>query len=136
VLIVALLASVFLSVSAFSVIQVRNAYLLKLVGWQIVTRIRQAKIEAIQSGKDVRLLFDVAQNRLLYRGKSGKTEIVGFPREVTLYTTNFPSNTLFFYSSGTPSAGGTVTIRSGAKRRYIIVTPVTGRVRCSEKPPQ
>ncbi|MEN3185598.1 MAG: GspH/FimT family protein [Atribacterota bacterium] len=119
----------------FSIVQTRNAYLLKLVGWQLVTKIRQAKIESIQSGKNVRLFFDTSGNRLLYKGKSGKTEVINFPREVTLYATNFPSNTLFFYPTGVPSVGGTVTIRWKVEKRYIIVTPVTGRVRFSEKPP-
>ncbi|MGC8778505.1 MAG: GspH/FimT family protein, partial [Candidatus Caldatribacteriaceae bacterium] len=103
--------------------------------WQVLTKIRQAKIEAMQSGKDIRLLFDTSGNRVLYRGKSGKTEIISFPKGIKLYTTNFPSNILYFNSAGTPSCGGTVTIRSGGERRYIIVTPVTGRVRFSEKPP-
>jgi len=123
------------SVSSFSIIRLRDAYLLKLSAWQVVTKIRQAKIEAIQSGKDTRLLFDTSGNRVLYRGKSGKTEIISLPKGVKLYTTNFPSNILYFDPTGIPSCGGTVTIRSKEERRYIIVTPVTGRVRFSEKPP-
>ncbi|NSW75463.1 MAG: type II transport protein [Candidatus Atribacteria bacterium] len=134
-LVVALMIVICLPVSSFSVVRIRDAYLLKLTAWQLVTRIRQAKIEALESGKEIRLFFDTSGNRVLYKGKSGKTEIIGFPKSVILYTTNFPSNTLFFYAAGTPSSGGTVTIRLGAQRRYIIVTPVTGRVRFSEKPP-
>ncbi len=130
------LAFFFFSLSSWSLVEVRNHYLLKLSLTLLVTKIREAKMEAIQSGKSIRLLFDTSENRLLYRGKRGTTEIIALPTGTTLYATNFPSNTLFFYPTGVPSCGGTITLRSKNARKYIIVTPVTGRVRIGDKPPR
>jgi hypothetical protein len=56
-----------------------------------------------------------------------------------LYSTNFPSNELKFNMGGIPiSGGGTVTLREKLTRKqyYVIVAPVTGRVRVSSLPPK
>ncbi|MGQ9747117.1 MAG: pilus assembly FimT family protein [Candidatus Caldatribacteriaceae bacterium] len=135
VIIVVWMIAVFCFLSSFSLFELRRGYLLKLTGWGIVVRIRQVKMEALQSGKESRVVFDISQNRILFRGKSGKSEVFCLPPDIVLYNTNFPSHTLFFSPAGTPSCGGTVTLKAGKIRRYIIITPVTGRVRFSEKPP-
>ncbi|MGQ9622598.1 MAG: GspH/FimT family pseudopilin [Candidatus Caldatribacteriaceae bacterium] len=105
------------------------------VAQNVASTIRLARIEAIEGGVNTRIIFDVAANRLLFRGKDGKTKVYPLPAGVTLYTTNFPSHILSFYPQGTPSCGGTVTLKTLEKLRYVIVAPVTGRVRISDSPP-
>jgi len=57
--------------------------------------------------------------------------------DVTLFNTNFTDNNLYFYPSGVPGQGGTVTLKNKiGKILYIIMTPVTARVRVSTEPPE
>jgi len=55
---------------------------------------------------------------------------------VELFKTNFTNNKVFFYPSGVPGQGGTVTLKNKrGKVLYVIMTPVTARVRISPNPP-
>ncbi len=55
---------------------------------------------------------------------------------VNLHFTNFTNHKVYFYKTGTPSMGGTVTLKTKyGKTLYVIMTPVTARVRISDKPP-
>ena len=54
---------------------------------------------------------------------------------IDLFNTNFTDNNLYFYPNGVPSQGGTVTLKNKkGKVLYVIMTPVTGRVRVSAEP--
>ncbi|GAG73803.1 unnamed protein product [marine sediment metagenome] len=54
-----------------------------------------------------------------------------------LFNTNFTDNNLYFYPSGVPGQGGTVTLKNKkGKVLYVIITPVTARVRISPNPPE
>jgi prepilin-type N-terminal cleavage/methylation domain-containing protein len=56
---------------------------------------------------------------------------------VELFKTNFTNNKVFFYPNGVPSMGGTVTLKNKrGKILYVIMTPVTARVRVSPEPPE
>ena len=56
---------------------------------------------------------------------------------VELFKTNFTNNKVFFYPNGVPSMGGTVTLKNKrGKILYVIMTPVTARVRISPDPPE
>jgi len=56
---------------------------------------------------------------------------------IDLFNTNFTDNNLYFYPNGVPSMGGTVTLKNKrGKVLYIIMTPVTARVRVSPNPPE
>ena len=56
--------------------------------------------------------------------------------DIDLFNTNFTDNNLYFYPSGVPSMGGTVTLKNNrGKVLYVIMTPVTSRVRISQNPP-
>jgi prepilin-type N-terminal cleavage/methylation domain-containing protein len=58
-------------------------------------------------------------------------------RDVELFKTNFTNNNVFFYPNGIPSMGGTVTLKNRrGKILYVIMTPVTARVRVSPNPPE
>jgi prepilin-type N-terminal cleavage/methylation domain-containing protein len=58
-------------------------------------------------------------------------------KDIDLFNTNFTDNNIYFYPNGVPSMGGTVTLKN--KRGtvlYVIMTPVTARVRVSPEPPE
>ncbi len=56
---------------------------------------------------------------------------------VELFKTNFERNKVRFYPNGVPSMGGTVTLKNKrGKVLYVIMTPVTARVRISLEPPE
>jgi len=57
--------------------------------------------------------------------------------DVDLFNTNFTDNKVYFYPNGIPSMGGTVTLKNKrGKILYVIMTPVTARVRVSPNPPE
>ncbi|MEN3202708.1 MAG: hypothetical protein ABDK87_03110 [Atribacterota bacterium] len=102
---------------------------------QIASVIRLARIEAIEGGVQTRVIFDIVGNSLFFRGKEGKSTRYRMPNGVFLYTTNLPSHEVLFLPQGIPLCGGTIVLRAKADRKYIIITPVTGRVRLSDAPP-
>lgn len=56
---------------------------------------------------------------------------------VELFKTNFTHNKVRFYPNGVPNMGGTVTLKNKkGKVLYVIMTPVTARVRISPNPPE
>jgi hypothetical protein len=56
--------------------------------------------------------------------------------DIDLFDTNFTDNNLYFYPNGVPSMGGTITLKNKrGKVLYVIMTPVTARVRISPTPP-
>ena len=58
-------------------------------------------------------------------------------KDIDLFNTNFTDNNLYFYPNGVPSMGGTVTLKNKrGKVLYVIMTPVTARVRVSLEPPE
>jgi prepilin-type N-terminal cleavage/methylation domain-containing protein len=57
--------------------------------------------------------------------------------DIDLFNTNFTDNKVFFYPNGVPGQGGTVTLKNKiGKVLYVIMTPVTARVRVSPEPPE
>jgi prepilin-type N-terminal cleavage/methylation domain-containing protein len=57
--------------------------------------------------------------------------------DIDLFNTNFTYNNLYFYPNGVPSMGGTVTLKNKREKvLYVIMTPVTARVRVSPDPPE
>ena len=58
-------------------------------------------------------------------------------KDIDLFNTNFTDNNLYFYPNGVPGQGGTVTLKNRrGKVLYVIMTPVTARVRISTEPPE
>jgi prepilin-type N-terminal cleavage/methylation domain-containing protein len=58
-------------------------------------------------------------------------------KDIDLFNTNFTNNNLYFYPNGVPGMGGTVTLKNRrGKVLYVIMTPVTARVRVSPNPPK
>jgi prepilin-type N-terminal cleavage/methylation domain-containing protein len=57
--------------------------------------------------------------------------------DIDLFNTNFTDDRVKFNPNGVPSMGGTVTLKNKiGKVLYVIMTPVTARVRVSPEPPE
>ena len=57
--------------------------------------------------------------------------------DINLFNTNFTDDNLYFYPNGVPGQGGTITLKNRRGRvLYVIMTPVTARVRISPDPPE
>ena len=57
--------------------------------------------------------------------------------DIDLFNTNYTDDKVYFYPNGVPSMGGTVTLKNQrGKILYVIMTPVTARVRISPDPPE
>jgi prepilin-type N-terminal cleavage/methylation domain-containing protein len=68
-----------------------------------------------------------------------QTEIIDdtILKNIDLFNTNFTNNNIYFYPNGVPNMGGTVTLKNKrGKVLYVIMTPVTARVRVSPEPPE
>jgi prepilin-type N-terminal cleavage/methylation domain-containing protein len=58
-------------------------------------------------------------------------------KDIDLFNTNFTDDNLYFYPNGVPGQGGTITLKNKrGKILYVIMTPVTARVRVSPEPPE
>ena len=58
-------------------------------------------------------------------------------KDIDLFNSNFTNDKVYFYPNGVPSMGGTVTLKNKrGKILYVIMTPVTARVRVSPNPPE
>ncbi len=132
-LIIVSIISMILTLSFPHLLSWQTSLLGKLTAHRIASDIRLARIEALRTGTITKITFDPARDLFIYRGCNSQQKIVSFPKGVDLYTTNFSQHTISFNPTGTPSMGGTVTIRVNGKLIYLTITPVTGRVRIVEK---
>jgi len=58
-------------------------------------------------------------------------------KDIDLFNTNLTDDKVYFYPSGVPGQGGTVTLKNNqGKILYVIMTPVTAKVRISTEPPE
>jgi hypothetical protein len=56
---------------------------------------------------------------------------------IIIHNVNFTDNKVGFNKNGSPSMGGTVTLKTkNGKKLYVIMTPVTARTRISTTPPE
>ncbi len=114
-------------------------YLLDTTARKIAANMRLAQSHAITTNHFTRIIFYRFSNLYLV-DLSGDREWIEIPEEIHICAINFPKTggweTLTFNSLGTPNRGGHVGLenRRGDKL-YVIITPVTGRVRISKTPP-
>ena len=116
-----------------------------LSGWKLETAaenlagdLRLIRQEAITSGKACKISFFVENDN--YQVKlADRSYLVFLPEGVSFEgTTTFQGNPRFVHYTflGRPSGGGTAILKSDrGEKRYIIVKPVTGRIRISKIPP-
>ncbi|MCW3490288.1 GspH/FimT family pseudopilin [Dethiobacter alkaliphilus] len=112
---------------------------LRTAAQELAAQVRQARQTAIAGGEVCYVVFYEFSGR--YRvDLPGESEWVSLPEGVTYGGNNFVHlhgrPTVYFRYTGAPNRGGHVVLRDKrGNRRYVIVTPVTGRVRISETPP-
>lgn len=109
---------------------------------EMAGNLRLARSEAVFSGKICRVTF------FIYAGAYRLTlaennQMIQLPEEIffqgqTTFAKDASNNPFIYFNAlGRPSGGGTVILESrDGDKRYIIVTPVTGRVRVSKEEPQ
>ena len=109
--------------------------------WKIAGDVRLARSEAVITGQTCRITFYIDGGACLFTSEK-ETRLSELPEGIT-----FPTSTTFakdasgnpyiqFNPLGRPSGGGTVALQTeSGEKRYVIVTPVTGRVRVSRDPP-
>jgi hypothetical protein len=118
-----------------------------LSGWplqgaalELAARVREMRHAAIAGGQQTEMVFFLFDG--LYRVRCPeRVALVRLPTGVSFAAINFPSDgvrhTLSFRFTGAPNQGGHVKLRNRAGQQvYVIVTPVTARVRISAQPPQ
>lgn len=100
--------------------------------------LRLLRQEAVHAGELCRVEFYIYADRYLLTLPDGPQR-VDLPAGVSFDGTTTFSGTppvLQFNHLGRPGSGGTVILKAGEDFRYIIVTPVTGRVRVSRSQPE
>ncbi len=137
-LVVLLILSLCLSLSWPALNRVYQHYALNTSSSQLAWTLRYARSQAMLQGQPCNIRFYVPVNR--YRNETDTytlaegVEYAGVP--------TFPSRigsipVCSFSPSGAPAGGGTVVLKNGLNdKRYIIVNPVAGKVRISDKPPE
>lgn len=110
---------------------------LNVAASRMLADVREAREQALAQGTvwSVRFYPETESYRI-YSG-SRVLKSVKLPSGVDLVWTNFPNyHTLTFTASGAPSQGGHVSLTVDNRAwRYVIVMPVTGRVRVDTVPP-
>jgi Tfp pilus assembly protein FimT len=100
------------------------------------SELKNAQSRAFYEGVYYKLQFWPSLDRYrIYK----QTELIDdiILKEIDLFNTNFTDNNLHFYPSGIPGQGGTITLKNKrGKILYVIMTPVTARVRVSTNPPE
>jgi len=128
-----------LTTIAIPVVRSLGQWPLRAASQEMAARIREARQTAMATGKVCFVVFFEFSGRYRLELPAGR-EWVALPDEVVFGGINFPlfdnRPTIYFRYTGAPNRGGHLVLRDGnGRRRFIIVTPVTGRVRISETPP-
>lgn len=114
---------------------------LELAARAVALDMRRARQAAITSGFTSEMRFFEFEHRYrLIEHASGESRMIRLPEGITIRSVNFlfsgGTHNLNFLRTGAPNRGGTLCIQNNyGDRRYIIVTPATGRVRVSKTPP-
>lgn len=117
----------------------REKKLLETTAETIAMHMRLAQGHAVASNSTARLIF-YTFSHMYYVELSGQREWVYLPAELSIVAINFPliynRRELSFNMLGVPNQGGYISLKDEREEKiYVIITPVTGRVRISRYPP-
>ena len=108
---------------------------LNMAAQQLAATLKECQSCAMYTGSYYKVKFQPAINRYqTFR----ETELINsvMLENIIIHDVNFTDYGVYFYKTGTPSMGGTVTLETKHGRKlYVIMTPVTARTRVSTKPP-
>jgi len=104
------------------------------------SELKDAQSRAFYEGVSYKIDFWEPLDRYrVYKQKEGYYEVYKDIQleDIDLFNTNFTNDRVNFNPNGSPSMGGTVTLKNKrGKILYVIMTPVTARVRVSPDPPE
>ncbi|NLZ38870.1 MAG: hypothetical protein GX893_04600 [Firmicutes bacterium] len=137
-LLVVLLLLAVLTGLAVPLVQDLGSWPLRTAAHEIANAMQEARLTAITHGLSCTMVF-YDLNGCYRLDLPHGTQWVDLPAEITMIA-NLPTvnnrPTLYFRYTGAPNQGGYIRLQDSAGRRlYIIVTPVTGRVRIDSSPP-
>jgi Tfp pilus assembly protein FimT len=130
-----------MSAVAIPVFHQTGTWTLRAAATELAVRIREARQQAIADGQNCYVIFYMANGMVKLESSQG-SEWVKLPQGITFAANNFPlvvdgRPTLYFRYTGAPNRGGHVALKNQrGNKLYVIVTPVTGRVRTDSSPPQ
>jgi Tfp pilus assembly protein FimT len=139
-----LLLGIVLSLAVPSLTATLEITKLKADANEMAQFLRLARQDAVTSEKTSMIVFYSNSNRYKVYNSSyplGATHLLNQGNiivGISSFTQKVGGNpACAFYPSGAPGSGGTVTIKNKNNQKlYIIVNPVAGRVRISDKPPE
>jgi len=108
---------------------------LSLVAHQLEATLKDCQSKAMYTGNYYKMDFYPSLNRYRVYCETDLVQDIQL-ENINLYYTNFTNHKVYFYKTGVPSMGGTVTLKTKyGKTLYVIMTPVTARTRISRTPP-
>lgn len=138
-LVVVLVVMAVITATVVPLYQHMGRWSLRTAAAELAVSIRETRHTAITGGLTCTIVFYEFGRRYKLDYPEGVTW-VWLPEGVEYAGNNFPlvnnRPTLYFRYTGAPNRGGHVTLKDKkGNRLYVIVTPVTGRVRIDKQPP-
>ncbi len=137
VIVVLSLLAVLVSVASVTMAPLKRWHL-QAAAHEMAGYLRSARQDAIACGQPSEVVFFIYGDCYSLR-LNDEVRCIELPDGIEFKGTTTFSGTpplVYFNYMGRPSGGGTVTLQSGNdEKRYVIMTPVTGRVRVSREPP-
>lgn len=130
-----------MSAVAIPVFRQAGTWALRAAATELAVRVRESRQQAIADGQNCYVIFYMYNGMVKLESPQG-SEWVKLPQGITFAANNFPlvvdgRPTLYFRYTGAPNRGGHVALRDQrGNKLYVIVTPVTGRVRTDSSPPR
>ena len=127
--------SILLAASFRGLIIAKHNLELNMAAHQLAATLKDCQSRAMYTGSYYKIEFYPSLNRYRVYRENELVEDVQL-ENINLHYTNFTDYKVRFYNNGTPSMGGTVTLKTkNGRTLYVIMTPVTARTRVSTKPP-
>jgi len=135
-MVVICIISLIIGISANGIISIIQWNKLNRAASILGMHLKSAQSQAFYKGKYYKIQFWESLDRYrIYEQTELKEDII--LEDIELFNTNFTDDNVYFFPNGVPGQGGTVTLKNSlGKKLYVIMTPVTAKVRVSSKPPE
>ena len=128
--------SILLVVSFKGLLNMKQNMDLNRVAHQLEATLKNCQSKAMYTGSYYKMDFYTSLNRYRVYCETDLVQDIQL-ENINLHYTNFTNHKVYFYKTGVPSMGGTVTLKTkNGKTLYVIMTPVTARTRISRTPPE
>jgi len=127
--------SILLVISFKGLLNMKQNMDLNRVAHQLEATLKNCQSKAMYTGSYYKMDFYTSLNRYRVYCETDLVQDIQL-ENINLHYTNFTNHKVYFYKTGVPSMGGTVTLKTkNGKTLYVIMTPVTARTRISRTPP-